>query len=75
MKIKNIVQSGELLSTEELAMVYGGTDISYGNINRLSGCSCYGLGINDNQAKNCMCSNGQICMETSEKPYNPDSKP
>lgn len=56
-------------------MVYGGTDISYGNINRLSGCSCYGLGINDNQAKNCMCSNGQICMETSEKPYKPDGKP
>lgn len=71
MKIKNIIQSGELLSTEELADVLGGNGARGNNTNMFKSCSCSGTGDNSNGAEACICTNSSQCTNGDLKPANP----
>lgn len=56
MRIEKIINKGEVLTTEQLAHVTGGTGGSMGsNINRNTSCSCSGPGDNTNEASGCRC--------------------
>lgn len=71
MKIKNIIQSGELLSTEELADVLGGNGARGNNTNMFKSCSCSGTGDNSNGAEACQCTNSSQCTIGDLRPANP----
>lgn len=57
MIIEEIISQGEVLSTEQLVKVTGGTGSGMGNnTNEQDGCSCNGYGDNTNRGQNCRCS-------------------
>lgn len=54
MKIKSIIQEGDILTSQQISALIGGSQLG-NNVNQNDGCACFGGGTNINQALGCKC--------------------